>query len=146
MAEWFAGEFERFVEERSRPSDRAMDHHLGNLGFVAIALSGLAPFFLAFGHLALPLISDVHLPPHSWIWTVGLLGLLWLVIFALSRTPGQQRLIAARDARDAMELPSIVYVLTRNKLGSKPAFYHEDARESSTRTGLVGWHDAPWLR
>ena len=140
MAEWREGERERFVEERSRPSDRAMDHRLGILGFLAIALSGLAPFFLAFGHLALPLVSGARLPPHTWMWTAGLLGLLWLAVFALSRTPGQQRLIAAQNARDATELPAIVYVLTRDKLGTKPAFYHEEARESASigrRYGLT---------
>ena len=54
--------------------------------------------------------------------------------------PNITRLIAAHNARDAMELPTIVYVLTRDKLGTKPAFYHEEARESASigrRYGLT---------
>ena len=132
LAEWRDGEQERFVAQHSSPTDRALEHHLGCLGLFNVAATLIAPIVLLVGYVVLPLVSHTALHPDGWKWTLFALGALWISLFLLGRSPGQKRLIAARHARDAKGLPAVVYALSREEPGDRPAFYHEAARESRT--------------
>lgn len=130
LADWRDGEPERFVEQHSTPMDRTIEHHLGCLGLLSSVVTLIAPIVLLVGYVILPLVSHTTLHPDGWKWTLFALGGLWLSLFLFGRSPGQKRLIAARRARDAKGLPSVIYVLTHDEPGDRPAFYHEEAPDS----------------
>lgn len=129
LADWRPDERERFVEKHTHSGDSAVEHRLGCLGLAAVCLTGFVPVALVLGYLVPPLLG-LTLHPDAWLWTLGGLGILWITLFLLNMTPSQRRLIAARRARDGMGLPIVIYSLTTEPPGERPAFYHEEARDS----------------
>ena len=126
LADWGEDERERFVEERVEPSDLVAEHRLGCLAWIALALSLIVPVVLLLLYVGMPLFK-VGYEPVPWLWAYLIVpwGAVWAAVFAWGKAPSQRRIIAAREARRAMNLPAPVYVLERREPGEAAAFHRE---------------------
>ncbi len=125
LADWADGEREEFVRERTRPSDLIAEHRLGCLAWFALATGVVVPVGLLFLYFGLPAVGSYEPVPHLWLYALTALTVIWMTVFAWGQAPSQQRIIAAREARRAMNLPAPVYVLESREPGDRPAMHRE---------------------